>query len=477
MKQIASTYTYNKTTGEIGLIGVGIDRDQLLLVVNTTRNVTYYNFADSATTLQSFTRQNSFPAVTQFTLNSSVIAASSAHTNQDALIIYYEDQENPGLNELKMLASTNYIKVNINVANSIGATLASSVYLRRIGEYSYESIRYQGGEDEAYLKVYLDDGDDSTQRVWRLSSGGSYADIQGIVAYRLPQNAGSNNGDALPPKTGWGLETGITGTLLISYEQPSAQLAYGNNGLDGGGGNVIPLQMAYNDEGFADGRRLAVSIVNSEGQEYTTPLPTSVNNAGWKLLGSRNWNSDQSVFTIDTTGYSELRFQGYTSGGVTSKIEVLSPTGGEDYFWSFGSTNVLTFNHNLITTNQYVGEMRLEMTDWDPNENQATQVFGRTSVSTITAYPAQGTNSYLYNFTSVTSTYLADTQYGGRTALSVFNDGPGTLYISPKNTVSTSSYMVRLSAGEYWECPNGSVLLPYWAIFGSAGTARVTQIY
>ena len=37
----------------------------------------------------------------------------------------------------------------------------------------------------------------------------------------------------------------------------------------------IPLQVAYSDEAFADGRRLAVSIVNGVGEEYTTPLPIS----------------------------------------------------------------------------------------------------------------------------------------------------------------------------------------------------------
>jgi hypothetical protein len=476
MKQIASAYTYNKTTGVITLTGVNIDRDQLLLIVNTTRNVTYYNFADSATTLQAFTKG----ANTSLTLNSSVITASSAHANGDALTIYYDDQastvtvagfntaENFGSGVIQPIADAEldtirsslwipvssgpngsagegqilsqahpmpvniglnelpYIKININVANSLGS-IASSVYLRRIGEYSYESIRYQGGEDEAYLKVYLDDGDVSTQRLWRLSSGGSYAGLQGIVAFRMPQNAGSNNGDTLPPQTGWSLATGITGTVTISYEQPTT---------------------------------------------------TSVDNAGWKLIGSRNWNSDPANYLIiDTTGYSEIRFQSFAAGGVTSYLEVFSPTNGEDYWWSFGNTSNLTFSHNIITHNQYVGNMYVTMNLWDDGENQTTQVFGRTSVSTITANPPQGTISHLTNFTAVTATYLADTQYGGRTAVTVFNEGPGTLYISPKNTVSTSSYMVRLSAGEYWECPTGSLSAAYWAVFGSAGTARVTQIY
>ena len=88
MKQIAPNYSYNKTTGVITLTGVNIDRDQLLLIVNTTRNVTYYNFADSATTLQAFTKG----ASTSFTLNSAVITASSTHANTDALVVYYDDQ-------------------------------------------------------------------------------------------------------------------------------------------------------------------------------------------------------------------------------------------------------------------------------------------------------------------------------------------------------------------------------------------------
>ena len=54
----------------------------------------------------------------------------------------------------------------------------------------------------------------------------------------------------------------ITGTVTANV--------FGSNGSV-----QIPLQMAYSDEAFINGNRLAVSIVNSEGQEYTTPLPIS----------------------------------------------------------------------------------------------------------------------------------------------------------------------------------------------------------
>jgi len=123
---------------------------------------------------------------------------------------------NLGLNELP------YIKVDINVS-SAPSNIISNVYLRRIGEYTYESIRYQGNEDEAYLKVVLEVLGESAQKAWRLYSEGSFAELQGIIATCLPQNAGSSNGDPFPPKTGWTLGAGITGTLSISYEQPSTQ--------------------------------------------------------------------------------------------------------------------------------------------------------------------------------------------------------------------------------------------------------------
>ena len=141
MKQTTSPYHYDKTAGTIG-INVLMGRNQLLLIVNTTRNVTYYNFADSATTLQSFANNaNGGTTPTLITLNSAVVAASSSHSNSDALVIYYDDLESSS----KTISELPYIKVNVNVENSDGEVMNSNVYLRRIGEYNYESIRYQGG--------------------------------------------------------------------------------------------------------------------------------------------------------------------------------------------------------------------------------------------------------------------------------------------------------------------------------------------
>ena len=226
MKQIASVYTYNKTTGVITLTGVNINRDQLLLVVNTTRNVTYYNFADSTTTLQSFS-VNYTPA--SFTLNSSVISASSAHANTDALTIYYDDKST--------------------------SNLATAVY-------------------------------------------------DGIAGW-----ASNEGGDGSAP-----IFVGLVGALP----------------------------------------------------------------AGTNLIGSVS--------------------------------------------------------------------------------------------------PAQGTTVTNTTFTSITPSTSLVSAVAGRRVLSVFNEGTGVLYISGGVTCTTTSYQVRLGVGEYWECPAGQLSLAHSAVFGTAGSARVSQV-
>ena len=58
----------------------------------------------------------------------------------------------------------------------------------------------------------------------------------------------------------------------------------------------------------------------------------------------------------------------------------------------------------------------------------------------------------------------------------IFNEGAGNLHITLGTaTTSTSSYTVRLSAGDYYEIPSNYTGL-VGGIFATAGTARVTQV-
>jgi len=107
---------------------------------------------------------------------------------------------------------------------------------------------------------------------------------------------------------------------------------------------------------------------------------------------------------------------------------------------------------------------------------QIGSVTASISNTAITVYPAQGTTVTNSNFTSLTSSTSLVSAVAGREVLTVFNEGAGNLHISPGATCTTISYQVRLSSGDYWECPQGQLSLAHTAVFATAGTARVTEV-
>lgn len=107
---------------------------------------------------------------------------------------------------------------------------------------------------------------------------------------------------------------------------------------------------------------------------------------------------------------------------------------------------------------------------------QIGSVTASISNSVVTFCQLQGTTVSSTTFTSITPSTTLVSAVAGRDVLTIFNEG-STLYISPGSTCTTISYQVRLSAGDYWECPAGQVSLAHTAVFATAaGTARVTQI-
>ena len=103
-------------------------------------------------------------------------------------------------------------------------------------------------------------------------------------------------------------------------------------------------------------------------------------------------------------------------------------------------------------------------------------VQGVTAGTPLNVYPMQGTTVSNTNFTSTTASTSLVSAVTGREVLTVFNEGAGNLHISPGATATTISYQVRLSSGDYWECPAGQLSLAHSAVFATAGTARVTQV-
>ena len=106
-------------------------------------------------------------------------------------------------------------------------------------------------------------------------------------------------------------------------------------------------------------------------------------------------------------------------------------------------------------------------------------------VTTIQADIADGIISIPSTSTSggTGPTTFTSTSYGtiaasnaSRKGLIVYNEGGGNLHITIGTaTTSTSSFTVRLSAGDYYELPFAYTGL-VGGIFATAGTARVTQI-
>jgi hypothetical protein len=107
---------------------------------------------------------------------------------------------------------------------------------------------------------------------------------------------------------------------------------------------------------------------------------------------------------------------------------------------------------------------------------QIGSVTASISNSVVTFYPLQGTTVTNTNFTSTNPSTALVSTVASREVLTVFNEGAGNLHISAGGICTTTAYQVRLSAGDYWECPAGQLSLAHTAVFATAGTARVTEV-
>ncbi|NBT36165.1 MAG: hypothetical protein EBT03_11655 [Betaproteobacteria bacterium] len=98
---------------------------------------------------------------------------------------------------------------------------------------------------------------------------------------------------------------------------------------------------------------------------------------------------------------------------------------------------------------------------------------------TVTAntFAIQGTAVTTSNFTSTTASTVLANNNATRRVLTIFNEGAGNLHICPGATCTTVAYQVRLSAGDYYEVPNHQTTVTHSAVFATAGTARVTEVY
>jgi hypothetical protein len=105
-----------------------------------------------------------------------------------------------------------------------------------------------------------------------------------------------------------------------------------------------------------------------------------------------------------------------------------------------------------------------------------TGTYGSPSIDVISVQNPQGATATITTFTSTTASTSLIAAGSTRKGLTVYNSGAGDLYISPTATCTTTNFQIKLSSGDYWECPASQVLLSHTGVFATSGTAYITSL-
>lgn len=193
---------------------------------------------------------------------------------------------------------------------------------------------------------------------------------------------------------------------------------------------------------LATGYNYGASVTIGNSLTIGSALPAGTNRIGVVTIGG-------GTVTIGA-GTSQI-------GSVTASISGTVPVSGT--FWQATQPASLASLPALAAGTAQIGSVTASISN-----------------SVVTIYPMQGTSVSNTNFTSVTASTTLVSAVANREVLTVFNES-GTLFISPGATCTTVAYQVRLSAGDYWECPQGQQSLQHTAVYlTTGGTARVCQV-
>jgi len=197
------------------------------------------------------------------------------------------------------------------------------------------------------------------------------------------------------------------------------------------------------------------------GVYVTSALPAGSNNIGRMTI-----DAGTNRIGVVTIGGGTVTIAAGTAqiGSVTASISGTVPVSGT----FFQATQPVSLASTTVTVSS--------LSALAAGTAQIGSVTASISNSVVTFYPLQGTTVTNTNFTSTTASTTLVSAVAGREVLTVFNEGAGNLHISPGATCTTVAYQVRLSAGDYWECPAGQLSLAHTAVFATAGTARVTEV-
>jgi len=232
------------------------------------------------------------------------------------------------------------------------------------------------------------------------------------------------------------------------------------------GGKPLPITLYDNQQNVLGGTSngmipLAISGTVTVG----SALPAGTNRIGVVTIGG-------GTVTIGA-GTAQI-------GSVTASISGTVPVSGT--FFQATQPVSLTTLPALVAGTAQIGSVTASISGTVPISITSVTIgscvtHGVTIANTVvTFYPMQGTTVTNSNFTSTTASTTLVSAVANREVLTVFNEGAGNLHISPGATCTTVAYQVRLSSGDYWECPQGQLSLAHTAVFATAGTARVTQV-
>jgi len=200
----------------------------------------------------------------------------------------------------------------------------------------------------------------------------------------------------------------------------------------------VPIQIGASGEGFGNGNRIGVALINDAGTEHGT-TGTPLNISGTVTIGSAlpaGTNRIGVVTASLSAGTAQI-------GSVTASISGTVPV-------SISSVTV----GNSVT----IGSL-------------PALVAGTAQIGSVTASLAISSTAITSgSFTSLTSATLVPGNVARKMA-TVYNLGAGQLFVNAGSSATTlgGGFMVALSSGDYFECDFTTTTLS--ALFATAGTA------
>ena len=228
------------------------------------------------------------------------------------------------------------------------------------------------------------------------------------------------------------------------------------------------LNQALNN--FYYNLNIAPNVGNAYGTSFIRIDGNTVTTLGLPSTGTRYF-----LFDLTTSRFA-LR-PNFTAGTAQVKYRLYK---GKHPFFSARNVIVRGENSdgkiNVAVPDAITANVVYAIQDGDGSTFGVDRDFPISGTVSISNRPDQGASGQgtVSSFTSTSSAVLRS-QNSTRKLLTVFNEGAGNLFVLlGGGTASTTNYSLRLSAGDFYELDKytGEVN----AIFGSAGTARVTEI-